>query len=199
MKNYRTKKHVILNTIHKTKTKKREQNEETKKPLKRKTHKLRKPNKIQKKSNTQKKQPTTIEHPDEDTDELITIDNLELLLKNEDSISFNPTCLRKKANWSISSPDYIFDKLSFSPEKLLNDIPDHSPKLKSLLDKINELDNNDMKKHGHLFKHFIFSDLKNGNYGVKLLASALLAKGMKMGYSAKLNKKNNKNNKKKIQ
>lgn len=171
--------------------------------MKQKTHKLRKPIQlkiqIQKKSITSKsKTQKTQSNIGDNTGESMTIEDLETVLKNENSISFNPTCLRKKANWSISSPDYIFDKLSYSPGKLLNDIPEHSSKLKNLLDKINELDKNDMKKHGHLFKHFIFSDLKNGNYGVKLLASSLLAKGMHMGYSAKLKENSNEKKEKKI-
>jgi hypothetical protein len=40
-----------------------------------------------------------------------------------------------------------------------------------------------MKEHGKLFKHFIFSDLKS-SYGAKLIASALIAKGMHLGYHA---------------
>ena len=114
--------------------------------------------------------------------------DLENLIKKQGIVSYDPTCVRKKSNWSKASNLYKLDKDEFSPETLLKDIPTHSPKLQALLDKINELDRKDRKKYGKLFKHFIFSDLKSGTYGAKLLAGALLAKGMKLGYTAKRNK-----------
>jgi len=110
--------------------------------------------------------------------------DLDNLIKQENIISYNPLCVRKKSNWSVVSNDYKFDHEDFSPETLLKDMNDHSPKLKALLKKIKTLDASDYKKHGKMFKHFIFSDLKNGNYGAKLLASALIASGMTLGYTA---------------
>uniref|UniRef100_A0A6C0JIL8 DOD-type homing endonuclease domain-containing protein n=1 Tax=viral metagenome TaxID=1070528 RepID=A0A6C0JIL8_9ZZZZ len=114
--------------------------------------------------------------------------DLENLIKNQGIVSYNPDCVRKKSNWSKASNLYKLDKDEFSPKTLLKDIPTHSPKLQKLLDKIDELDRKDHKKYGKLFKHFIFSDLKSGTYGAKLLAGALVAKGMKLGYVAKRNK-----------
>ena len=114
--------------------------------------------------------------------------DLENLIKNQGIVSYNPDCVRKKSNWSKASNLYKLDKDEFSPKTLLKDIPTHSPKLQTLLDKIDELDRKDHKKYGKLFKHFIFSDLKSGTYGAKLLAGALIAKGMKLGYMAKRNK-----------
>jgi hypothetical protein len=120
--------------------------------------------------------------------ENINSKNLEKIIENDASISFNSSCVRKKSNWSKASNKYKFDTPHFSPETLLNDIPNNSPKLNILLKKIEQLDKLDMKKHGKLFKHFIFSDLKSGTYGAKLLASALIAKGMNLGYTANLKK-----------
>jgi len=114
------------------------------------------------------------------------INSLETLINDEKIISFDPTCIRKKSNWSKSSNIYKFDDENFDSEKLLNDIPEHSPKLDILLKKIEDLDKKDMKKYGKLFKHFIFSDIKYGNYGSRLIASAFIAKGMTLGYNAKL-------------
>ena len=122
---------------------------------------------------------------DEAYNSKITVPDLEELLQEEGIVSYDPMCVRKKSNWSKSSNIYKFDNNEFSPEKLLNDIPTHSPKLYTLLNKIDELDRQDMKKHKKHFKHFIFSDLKSGTYGAKLLAGALLAKGMILGYLAK--------------
>jgi hypothetical protein len=53
-----------------------------------------------------------------------------------------------------------------------------------LINKIQQLDAKDMAQYGKKFKHFIFSDSKSSMSGVKLLASALIASGMKLGYNA---------------
>ena len=121
--------------------------------------------------------------------------DLEQLIKQENVVSYNPLCVRKKSNWSATANVYKLDDPSFSPKTLLNDISDHSPKLKALLKKIKKLDDRDYKKHGKLFKHFIFSDLKNGNYGAKLIASALFATGMNLGYKAEPKKTTKKSEK----
>lgn len=99
-------------------------------------------------------------------------------------ISFDPECVRKKSNWSASSEKYKFDSDSFQPEELLADIHDHSPKLAAMLENIKKVDNEDRNNDGQLYKHFIFCDLKSSTYGAKLLASALIATGMTMGYDA---------------
>ena len=114
-----------------------------------------------------------------------SVGDLEKLIKEQGIISYNPECVRKRSNWSTSNNQYKFDNPDFAPEKLMDDIHDHSPKLHVLLDKIDKLDKKDMKKYGKKFKHFIFSDLKSGTYGAKLLASALIAKGMTLCYSSK--------------
>ena len=122
-------------------------------------------------------------------------DDLENMIKDEGILSYDAACVRKKSNWGKTSEEYLFDSESFSPEKLLKDIPDYSPKLQVLLDKIESLDKADEKEHKTKFKHFIFSDLKSSTYGAKLLTSALLAKGMKLGYSATPKKKSKKSDK----
>ena len=124
-----------------------------------------------------------------------SLEDLEKMIKEDGIISYDPTCIRKRSNWSKGDNQYKFDNPEFSPEKLLEDIQDHSPKLHVLLDKIEKIDKKDMQKYGKKFKHFIFSDLKSGTYGAKLIAGALMAKGMKLGYSSKQNQ-NPKSNKK---
>jgi hypothetical protein len=49
----------------------------------------------------------------------------------------------------------------------------YSPKLKALLEKIKEQDQKDKQEEGRLFKHFIFTDLKMGPHGAKIIATAL--------------------------
>ena len=138
--------------------------------------------------------------------------NLEILKKistDEIITTFDPNCIRQKSNWSKIKKEYKMDNEFFDADVFLNDIKNASPKLDALLKKIYDLDRKDEKKHGKKFKHFIFSDLKSGGHGAKMLASALLASGWTLGYKAKMkgepddsakenkggdNKKNDKNN-----
>jgi len=113
---------------------------------------------------------------------------LESLLDETQTISYDPACVRKKSNLSKGLDKYKFDSVNFSGEELLNKIPTISPKLHELLGKIHKLDTSDMKEHGKKFKHFIFSDVKSGAHGARLIASALIAKGYHLGYSAELKK-----------
>ena len=107
----------------------------------------------------------------------------ELLMKNG-IVSYNAECIRKKSNFSKSSKNFKFDSDTFDPEELLNNIPERSPKLDSLLKNIASLDETDMKRDGHMYKHFIFCDVKSGSQGARMLASALIANGFHMGYTA---------------
>jgi hypothetical protein len=95
-------------------------------------------------------------------------------------------CIRKVANISTSKPQYKFDSSSFSKDALSQDLPVISPKLTKLLDTIQELDQSDLKTHGHMFKHFIFSDIKPTSHGVKAIVSAMLASGYTLAYDEKL-------------
>jgi len=78
-------------------------------------------------------------------------------------------CIKEKGNWGVLDKIHKFDHNSFNKNKVKQDINLASPKLKTLLDKIKEIDEKDMKEHGHLFKHFIYSDIKS-SYGAKLIA-----------------------------
>ena len=111
------------------------------------------------------------------------IESLEKLITENGILSYNPTCVRKRSNWSQGSNVYKFDDENFDPKKFLNDMPDSSPKLNALMQKIEELDRKDMRTSGKLYKHFIFSDLKSSTYGAKMIASAFLAKKFQLGYS----------------
>jgi len=114
------------------------------------------------------------------------LDILNKISKEEIITRFDPICIRQKSNWSKANKKYRFDSGVFEPELLLNDINTHSPKLNTLLRKIKNLDEKDEKKYGKKFKHFIFSDIKSGNHGAKMIASALLASGYNLGYYAEL-------------
>jgi len=85
--------------------------------------------------------------------------------------------LRKLENFSKIRTYHKFDNAIFDREKLLSDLGDASPKLMQLMNNIKELDRLDQELHGRKFKHFIFSDVKEGGYGAKIIASAFMAFG----------------------
>ena len=129
-------------------------------------------------------------------------------------VQYDPSCIRKFSNFSFPKDYKIFyDFVDYFPsenlrkEKKLTSVSKvqeylrklHSqdmysdfidtlklvsPKTLTLIDKIHELDNKDMAQYGKKFKHFIFSDSKSSMGGVKLLASALIATGLNLGYTA---------------
>jgi len=111
------------------------------------------------------------------------IERLKNILNNPSYTVFNSACVRKKTNWSKLARKYKFDNIDFDPNQLLTDLPIVSPKLNKLLKNIAELDQADMRKHGRLFKHFIFSDIK-GFQGAKVITSSLIAKGLNLAYTA---------------
>ena len=114
------------------------------------------------------------------------LENLEDLSKDELLTTFDPTCIRQKSNWSKIKKEHKLDNGFFDSDVFLNDIKNASPKLDALLKKIDYLDKKDEKNHGKKFKHFIFSDLKSGGHGAKMLAAALIATGWTLGYKSKV-------------
>ncbi len=59
-----------------------------------------------------------------------------------------------------------------------------SSKFRKLLDTIQRLDDADMKEHGRLFKHFIFTDLRGAAYGAKAIGTFLAAHGYELLFKA---------------
>jgi len=114
------------------------------------------------------------------------LENMEELSKDELLTTFDPTCIRQKSNWSKIKKEHKLDNGYFDSDVFLNDIKNASPKLDALLKKIDSLDKKDEKNHGKKFKHFIFSDLKSGGHGAKMLAAALIATGWTLGYKSKV-------------
>ena len=91
-------------------------------------------------------------------------------------------CIKEKSNWGLLDRVHKYDHPSFDVKKFKDTIIQASPKLETLLQKIKELDEKDMKEHGHLFKHFIYSDIKSA-YGAKLIAAGLTAAGFQHAYN----------------
>ncbi len=105
-------------------------------------------------------------------------------MSTETNVIFDADCVKKRANWSKVKKEHNLVDYPGDPNVLLADIETHSPKLDVLLRKIKSLDESDMREHGTKFKHMIFTDLKSNSYGVKIIASALIASGMTLGYTA---------------
>jgi DnaJ domain/Type III restriction enzyme, res subunit len=98
------------------------------------------------------------------------------------------TCIGNVANWSKSEAAYIFDKRdAFFPEVVKEYTAEASPKLNALLDKIAEVDSEDMKNFGHNFKHMIFTGISNPAYGLKIVASVLISNGFELAFHASAN------------
>jgi Type III restriction enzyme, res subunit len=86
-------------------------------------------------------------------------------------------CIREVGNWSKMKRYYQFDTDAFVPEAFEQHMKEASPKLTRLFKQISKLDKTDLKKHGKVFKHMIFTDVKNSAYSSKLLASAMIVNG----------------------
>jgi hypothetical protein len=91
------------------------------------------------------------------------------------------TCIKQVGNWSKLEHEHRFDHPKFDASRVAEDIDTRAPKLKKLIEQIRKLDSEDLKKHGKLFKHFIYSDVKSA-YGPKIIASALAANGFEHAY-----------------
>ena len=93
-------------------------------------------------------------------------------------------CIKEHDNWGLLKPENRFDNPSFNPEKTYESLASASPKLLELINNIKKLDEKDMKKHGKLYKHFIYSDIKSA-FGAKLIASGLASAGFTHAYKLK--------------
>jgi hypothetical protein len=98
---------------------------------------------------------------------------------------YSSKCVRERSNLSQDNPKYKFDSTSFQPKLLETDLNLVSPKARTLLNKIKELDENDLKNENKLFKHFIFCDVKSRKFGIQFLASCFIMNGFQLGYDSK--------------
>jgi len=93
-------------------------------------------------------------------------------------------CIRKTVNTTRLRPDLMPDYKTFNASNIN---PEMSVKFTAIINKIKELDAADMYIHGTQYKHFIFTDIRESAYGVKALASFLIAAGFdfRMGLKEK--------------
>jgi hypothetical protein len=116
------------------------------------------------------------------------LESLKTILKSQTRSVIDSKCVRGVSNWSNAKSIYKFDKLEFDKNATAKDLAHNSPKLEYILNNIKKLDEADEEKHGHKFKHFIFSDIK-GAQGVSAVASVLISAGYTLGYDVKTAKK----------
>jgi hypothetical protein len=90
-------------------------------------------------------------------------------------------CIRNVSSWSHVASQHKLDGYQFNLKAFKEALPIASPKLEALFQKIKELDEEDKEKHGHHFKHLIYTDVK-GPAGAKIIAAAFKAKGFSMAY-----------------
>jgi hypothetical protein len=83
-------------------------------------------------------------------------------------------CLRRTAATARVSRKDLVDSKTFDSATYIREM---SGKFSALIDTIKQIDALDMKKDGHLYKHFIFTDIRESSYGAKALAGFLIASG----------------------
>lgn len=86
-------------------------------------------------------------------------------------------CIRKVSNFSVQKKTHKIDKSNFNLKDFQKNLDIVSPKVIKLLDTIKELDENDMKKYNKLFKHIIYTDIKESSAGSKMISASMMTRG----------------------
>lgn len=86
-------------------------------------------------------------------------------------------CIRKVSNFSVQKKTHKIDKSNFNLKDFQKNLDIVSPKVIKLLDTIKELDKNDMKKYNKLFKHIIYTDIKESSAGSKMISASMMTRG----------------------
>lgn len=103
-------------------------------------------------------------------------------------ISKKGECIRNVANYSkqtISNAEK-FDDSRRDTVLFQEQLGDTSPKLVELINTINKLDAQDMKKYNKMFKHVIYTDIRKSASGAKMIATGLSSAGFTNCYGKSL-------------
>ena len=92
------------------------------------------------------------------------------------------TCIRRVANTARLPRTGIVDAAGFSTDSLSAEM---SGKYSALVRRIRNLDGVDMRDYGKKFKHFIFTDLRDGAFGAKAIAAFLIRGGFEFALDSK--------------
>jgi hypothetical protein len=98
-------------------------------------------------------------------------------IKRGPRLSETAQCLRKTVNTLKLPFSAMPDSPKFDPADIT---PEFSFKFQKLIQKIHELDAADLAEHGKLFKHFIYTDIRESAYGAKAIASFLITAGFEL-------------------
>lgn len=112
-------------------------------------------------------------------------------LKKTARLSKLAQCIRKTAN-TVKLPRALMPDAEKSSDQTIS--PDMSAKFVRLIQQIKALDDADLKTHNKLFKHFIYTDIRESAYGAKAVGSFLLEAGyeLRMGLEVKFIKRDGK-------
>ena len=96
------------------------------------------------------------------------ISELNKLINDETNVNYDSDCLRKRTNWSKTKNEYnLIDNINaVDPQIILDDLRSNSPKLYTLMKKIEALDESDLKNEGTLYKHMIFNLYQKKNWKI---------------------------------
>jgi len=83
-------------------------------------------------------------------------------------------CIRKTSATVKLSRKHMPNAITFTKEDIR---PEHAAKFSALIEQIKILDAKDIKEHGTMFKHFVFSDIRESAYGIKALTAYMIAAG----------------------
>ena len=92
------------------------------------------------------------------------------------------TCIRRVANTARLPRTGMVDSAGFSADSLSAEL---SGKYSALVRRIRNLDGVDMRDYGKKFKHFIFTDLRDGAFGGKAIAAFLIQAGFEFSLDSK--------------
>lgn len=83
-------------------------------------------------------------------------------------------CIRKTATTAKLSRKNMPNAATFNSESIR---PDQAAKFAALIEQIKVLDAKDIEEHGTMFKHFVFTDIRESPYGIKALTAYMIAGG----------------------
>ena len=109
-------------------------------------------------------------------------------LRNMLKISKKGECIRNVANYSKQTISNFekFDDARMDLSLFGDQLDATSPKLVELIKTIREIDAQDLKKHGTLFKHVIYTDIRKSASGAKMIATGLTSAGFTNCYDKSL-------------
>ena len=96
------------------------------------------------------------------------------LTRKKKRISTLAQCIRKTSMTAKLRRKNMPNAITFTSESIR---PDQAAKFAALIEQIKVLDAKDIDAHGTMFKHFVFTDIRESPYGIKALTAYMIAGG----------------------